>query len=142
MICGLGTDIIGIERVRQSWQRHGQRFLDRVYTADEQAYCLDFAEPAERLAARWAAKEATLKALGSGLIGDMRMHEIEVVRNHLGAPGLRLHGAVAAYAARLGPITTWLSLSHAAGVAVATVIIETATESLPPPPPPSAKDWL
>lgn len=134
MIVGLGSDVIGIERVRDSLTRHGQRFLDRVYSAEEQSYCLGFADPAERLAARWAAKEATLKAMGTGLIGQMRMSEICVSHNHQGAPVLNLSGAVAEFFTQLPAHRLWCTLSHAAGVATATVIIEGLDPSAAPPP--------
>ena len=72
MIRGLGTDLVGIARIRGVWQRHGATFLDRTYTPAEQAYALEAADPAERLAARWAVKEAAMKALGTGWAQGVR----------------------------------------------------------------------
>ena len=126
MILGIGTDVASVSRIGASYQRHGQRFLDRVYSPDEQAYCLRFHDPSERLAARWAAKEAFLKALGSGLVGDARLYEIEVLHDSQGAPQLRWSGAVEKQIAALGPLHAWCSLSHAADLALAMVILERA----------------
>ena len=121
MMIGLGTDLVGIARIRGVFERQGQRFLDRVYTPDEQAYCLAAKDPSERLAARWAAKEAVMKALGTGWTRGVDFRQIEVV-NGMGAPQISLHGNTAAIAAERG-ITRWMvSLSHSDGLAIATVI--------------------
>lgn len=123
MIVGLGTDLVGIERIRQVHARQGQRFLDRVYTAVEQAYCLQARDPAERLAARWAAKEATMKALGTGWTKGVDFRQIAVVSND-GPPGLLLTGTAAVVAAQRNVTRLHVSLSHSDGMAVATVILE------------------
>lgn len=123
MIVGLGTDLVGIERIRGVHLRQGQRFLDRVYTAAEQVYCLAARDPAERLAVRWAAKEAVMKALGTGWAKGVDFRQIEVVSGE-GAPRLALSGEAAAVAARQGIGRLHLSLSHSDGMAVATVITE------------------
>ena len=128
MILGIGNDLIAVDRINDSWQRHGQRFLDRILSSDEQAYCLAHREPAERIAGRWAAKEACLKALGSGLIKDMKMSEIGVSNNQLGAPQIALSGAVASYSQQFPAHTFWCSISHADGFALATVIMEMRPE--------------
>lgn len=126
MIIGLGTDVIGIERLAATYERQGQAFLDRVYTPDEQAYCLAFRQPAERLAGRWAAKEAAMKAFGRGLGQGLTMVEIEVVHDPFGVPRLRLHGRARERATVLGVWRSHCSVSHADGYAVATVILEQA----------------
>jgi holo-[acyl-carrier protein] synthase len=116
----IGVDLIEVDRVGQALARHGQRFLGRVFTEDELAYC---AGRAPELAARWAAKEATAKALGTG-IGQVGWREIEVVRAESGAPGLRLHGAADALARQLGLGEPLLSLSHTREHAIAFVVWE------------------
>lgn len=123
MIVGLGTDLVGIERIRGVFARQGVRFLDRIYTAGEQAYCHAARDPAERLAVRWAAKEAVMKALGTGWAMGVDFRQIEVVSG-AGAPRLALRGEAAAVAARLGVDRLHLSLSHSDGMAIATVIAE------------------
>lgn len=127
MINGLGTDIIEVARIRAIYQRHGQRFLDRIYSANEQTYCLQHQDPAQRLAARWAAKEAFFKALGTGIIGAMRMSDIEVYHDHAGAPQLRAHGIAQECLQQRGSTSCWLSFSHCHDYAVATVILATVS---------------
>jgi holo-[acyl-carrier protein] synthase len=125
MIVGLGTDLVGIERIAAVHQRQGSRFLNRVYTPAEQAYCLAARAPGERLAARWAAKEATMKALGTGWAKGVTFTSIEVVPAGDGQPpSLRLHGPAAARAQMLGATRWHVSLSHSDGLAIATVILE------------------
>jgi holo-[acyl-carrier protein] synthase len=123
MIIGLGTDLVGVERIRAVHQRQGQRFLDKVYTLEEQAYCLSARDPAERLAARWAAKEAVMKALGTGWTQGVDFKHIAVVSS-TAAPRLALSGRAAEVAAGLH-IGAWhVSLSHSDGMAIAVVIAE------------------
>ena len=86
MIVGSGIDIVEIGRIQQSMDRHGKRFLDRVFTAAEQAYCLSKRNSAESLAARFAAKEAGAKALGTGITHGVNWLEIEVAREPSGRP--------------------------------------------------------
>jgi holo-[acyl-carrier protein] synthase len=124
VILGLGTDLVGIKRIAGVHARHGARFLDRVYTSDEQAYCLAAAAPAERLAARWAAKEAAMKALGSGWAKGVTFRDIEVLAAVGGPPRLSLHGQAAELARSLGVSRMHLSLSHSDGLAIATVLLE------------------
>lgn len=124
MIVGMGTDVIGVARVRQLLERHREHFLDRYFSDGERAYCLRARDPSERLAARWAAKEAAMKALGTGWAEGVGFQQIAVERQDSGAPRLVLTGAAADRAAALGSSTSWVSLSHADGIAVATVILE------------------
>ena len=113
-----GVDIIEIGRVRQVLDRWGQRFLDRIFTEAEQAYC---AGRAPNLAARFAAKEATMKALGTGVRG-VSWKDIEVVRHKSGAPSLHLTGRALARFEALGLSHLSLSLSHSRDNAVALVV--------------------
>jgi len=118
----IGVDIIDIERIGQSIDRYGNRFLERVFTEQELGYCNN---RIESLAARWAAKEAVAKALGTG-IGAVNWREIEVVNDTNRRPALRLHGAAADLAAQLGIEEFAISLSHAKDYAVAFVVGEMA----------------
>ncbi len=120
-----GVDIIEISRVRQVLERYGRRFLERVYTPGEIAYCRG--RP-PNLAARFAAKEATMKALGTGVRG-VSWKDIEVVRHESGAPSVKLHGRAERRAQRLGVREISLSLSHSREYAVAFVVVRLGTES-------------
>ncbi|MCA9287967.1 MAG: holo-ACP synthase [Phycisphaerales bacterium] len=117
-----GIDIVPVDRIERLLDQHGPRFLDRCFTPHEREVCLGHARAAERLAARFAAKEAAFKALGTGWSGGIAWTDAEVVTQASGAPALVLHAAAAERAAALG-ITAWfVSLSHAGGMAVASVI--------------------
>ncbi len=124
MIVGSGIDVVEIERIQQSLDRFGQRFLDRIYTKSEQAYCLRKRKAAESLAARFAAKEAGAKALGTGISRGVNWLEIEVLRAPGGRPTLQFHGRAAQIARELGVAHTALSLTHTAELAVASVVVE------------------
>jgi holo-[acyl-carrier protein] synthase len=124
MIVGSGIDLVEIRRIQQSMDRHGRRFLDRVYTAAEQAYCLRKRNSAESFAARFAAKEAGAKALGTGISYGVSWLEIEVVREPSGRPTLRFHGRAAQIATVLGVARAALSITHTADLAMASVVIE------------------
>jgi len=124
MIVGTGIDLIEIERIQQSVDRYGNRFLDRIYTPGEKAYCLSKKQSAESFAARFAAKEAGAKALGTGISRGVSWQEIEVVRAPGGRPQLRFHGRAAGFAARLGATRAALSHTHSRALAMASVILE------------------
>lgn len=124
MIAGTGIDLIEVPRIQHTMDRYGQRFLNRVYLAAEQAYCLRKRKSAESFAARFAAKEAAAKALGTGIGFGVHWLEIEVVRAPSGRPGLRFHGRAAEFAARLGVVRSQLSLTHTNHLAMASVILE------------------
>jgi holo-[acyl-carrier protein] synthase len=124
MIVGSGIDMVEIARIQQSVERFGQRFLDRVYTAAEQAYCLRKRKSAESLAARFAAKEAGAKALGTGISRGVNWLEIEVVREPGGRPALRLHGRAAEIAGKLKVAHAALSITHTADLSMASVVLE------------------
>jgi len=120
LIKAIGVDLIETERVAQSIERFGERYLKRVYTPRELQYCNG---RVDSLAARWAAKEATAKALGSG-IGDVSWQEIEVVSQTNIQPQLQLHGAAADLAAQLDISHFLISLSHTKEHAIAFVVGE------------------
>ena len=124
MIVGSGIDLVEIARIQMSMDRFGQRFLDRVYTAAEQAYCLRKRKAAESFAARFAAKEAGAKALGTGISHGVNWMEIEVAREAGGRPTLQFHGRAAKYAARLGARRAALSITHTTTLAMACVVLE------------------
>jgi holo-[acyl-carrier protein] synthase len=104
--------------------RYGQRFLARVYTPAEQAYCLRKRNSAESFAARFAAKEAGAKALGTGISYGVNWLEIEVVREPSGRPTLKFHGRAAEFAARLGVVHAAVSITHTTDLAMASVVLE------------------
>jgi holo-[acyl-carrier protein] synthase len=124
MIVGSGIDLVEIERIQHSVDRYGARFLNRVYTLAEQAYCLRKRASAESLAARFAAKEAAAKALGTGISYGVNWLEIEVMREPGGRPSVVFHGRAAQIAAMLGVARAALSLSHTAALAMASVVLE------------------
>ncbi len=124
MVVGLGVDIIELERIRAVYDRHGERFLDRILTAAEKAYCLRKVDPVPSLAGRFAVKEAGAKALGTGIARGVAWREIEVVRAPSGAPGLAFHGAAHERAAALGVSRGHVTISHGRDAAVAVVVLE------------------
>jgi holo-[acyl-carrier protein] synthase len=124
MIVGTGIDIAEVPRIRQSIERFGDRFLQRIYTAGEIRYCDSKANRAERYAARFAAKEAAMKALGTGWSHGVRWRDCEVVRLPGGRPSIVFHGKAGEISAKLGVKNAALSLSHTAEQAIAQVILE------------------
>lgn len=124
MIVGIGADIAEINRVEEAITRHGQAFLDRVFTPVEIAYCERHKAKFERYAARFAAKEAAMKALGTGWRRGVRWRDIEVKNEASGKPGLALAGQAAEHAARLGAKRILLSITHSGNLAFAQVILE------------------
>ncbi len=131
-VIGHGVDIVSVSRIRRLLDEHGDRFIARVFTSAEQAYCLERGGAqawagravAAHAAARFAAKEAVLKALGTGLRDGIAWTDIEVTRTAVGEPGVWLEGA-ARRAAEARGITTWrLSLSHTDETAIASAIAE------------------
>jgi len=119
MIVGTGIDIAGGSAHPQAIERFGDRFLQRVYTAGEIRYCDSKANRVERYAARFAAKEAAMKALGTGWSHGVRWRDCEVVRMPGGRPSITFHGKAGEFAARLGMRNAALSLSHTAEQAIA-----------------------
>ena len=117
---GIGTDLVDIDRFRTVLERTPS-LADRVFRADERAYAAQAADPTARLAARFAAKEATLKSLGLGL-GAMALSDIEVVKHDDGRPELVLHGSAADAATEAGAHRFLLTISHTDHLAQATVV--------------------
>ena len=115
-----GVDIIEIHRVKRVFDSYGQRFLDRVFTLEEKRYCRG---RAPQLASRFAAKEAVMKLLGTGVRG-VRWKDVEVTRQRGQAPKIVLHGTALARAERIGLKQIALSLSHSNEFAVASVVVE------------------
>lgn len=124
MIIGLGVDIAEVPRIAEAMERRGQRFLDRVFTPNEVAYCERFINKFERYAGRFAAKEAAMKALGTGWRRGVRWVDFEVVREPSGRPTIALAGEAAKIAAQLGVKRISLSITHTETQALAQVIFE------------------
>jgi holo-[acyl-carrier protein] synthase len=124
MILGIGIDIISVDRIRTFTNRHGDRGRRRLFTPGELADCLGRADPAESLAARFAAKEAFFKAVRAGWGAGGDWTEVEVVRGARGAPSLALRGRAAEAVRTAGATRTHLSLTHAGGIAAAVVVLE------------------
>lgn len=124
MIVGTGIDIAEVPRIRMSIERFGDRFVQRIFTAGEIRYCESKANRVERYAARFAAKEAAMKALGTGWNHGVRWRDCEVVRMPGGRPTMSFHGKAGEIAARLGVKNAALSISHTADQAIAQVILE------------------
>lgn len=116
--------MIEIRRIQQCIDRFGSRFLNRVFTPGEQAYCLRKRNSAESFAARFAAKEAAAKSLGTGISYGVNWLEIEVVREPGGRPSIRFHGRAAEIAGRLGAAHAALSITHTVEFALASVVLE------------------
>jgi holo-[acyl-carrier protein] synthase len=124
LIIGLGVDIAEVPRIQAAIEGRGQRFLDRVFTPNEIAYCERFKNKFERYAGRFAAKEAAMKALGTGWRRGIRWVDLEVVREQSGRPTISLAGEAAKIAAQLGVKRISLSITHTESEALAQVIFE------------------
>lgn len=124
MIVGTGVDLAEVDRIRESVERFGEKFLKRIYTEGEIAYVQRKANKYERYAARFAAKEAGMKAIGTGWRRGVRWQDFEVINLPSGRPTLKLHGVAAEFASRLGVKSIHLSLTHTAQLGLAYVILE------------------
>jgi holo-[acyl-carrier protein] synthase len=124
MIVGLGVDIAEIDRIESAMRRHGHSFVERIFTPAEIAYCERHRNQAERFAGRFAAKEAAMKALGTGWAHGVRWVDIEVVRERGGKPALKLSGVSLEIAGRLGVKNIALTITHSGNTALALVIFE------------------
>lgn len=124
MIVGLGVDIAEVDRMQAAIGRRGESFLKRVFTPAEVAYCERHKMKFERYAARFAAKEATMKALGTGWGNGVRWVDLEVAREPSGKPTMRLHGRARELAEQMGVRNISLSLTHSGNTAFAQVIFE------------------
>lgn len=116
MLDGIGVDLLEVARIRKALDRWGERFLHRVFTQGERDYCKRKAHPEQSLAARFAAKEAVLKAIGTGLSGGISWTDIEVVNDEKGKPGVRLGERIVQ---RIGKRKVLLSISHTKEFAIA-----------------------
>lgn len=124
MIVGLGVDLAEVDRIREAIERHGRRFIDRIYTPAEIRYVESKANRFERYAARFAAKEAGMKAIGTGWKRGVRWQDFEVSNLPSGRPTLQLHGVAAEVAASLSVRNIALSITHTAVEGMAIVILE------------------
>ena len=124
MIVGTGVDLAEVPRIRASIERFGARFIERIYTPAEIAYVERKANRYERYAARFAAKEAGMKAIGTGWRHGVRWRDFEVANLPSGKPTLRLHGVASRVANKLGVRNVSLSLTHTAELGMAHVILE------------------
>lgn len=124
MVLGLGTDLIETRRVEESIKRFGDRFLERIFSPGEIAYCKRKKNAAESFAARFAAKEAGAKALGTGISRGVNWKEFEVKREASGKPSLHLSGRAAELAGAMGVRRIQLSLTHSREFALAVVVVE------------------
>ena len=124
VIVGTGIDIVEVTRIAAAVERFGDRFVNRVFTANEIRYCRSKQNSGERFAARFAAKEAGFKAIGTGWRHGVTWKDVEVGREPGGRPTICFHGRAAEFAARLGVRRASLSISHTAEQAIAHVILE------------------
>ena len=124
MIVGSGVDLCEVQRIKDAIARYGRRFVDRIYTDREIAYAQSKANLYERYAARFAAKEAGMKALGTGWRGGVAWRDFEVTNLPSGRPTLQFHGKAAEYAKKLGVENISLSMTHTSVQAMAIVILE------------------
>jgi holo-[acyl-carrier protein] synthase len=124
MIVGTGVDLAEVPRIRASIERFGDRFIRRIFTAAEIAYVERKANRYERYAARFAAKEAGMKAIGTGWKRGVTWQDFEVANLPSGKPTLRFHGVAAEFASQLGVKNVSLSLTHTAELGMAHVILE------------------
>ena len=124
MIVGPGVDLAEVDRIQRSIERYGEKFIKRIYTPGEIAYVERKANKFERYAARFAAKEAGMKAIGTGWRHGVTWQDFEVANLRTGKPTLLFHGAAARYAERLGVKNVALSITHTAALGMAHVILE------------------
>ena len=124
MIVGIGIDVVDIERMRRAMNRQKDRFVQRVFTASEQDFCNSHRDPVPHYAARFAAKEALFKALGTGWDRGVTWLDAEVKREHRASPSIHLGGEAGKISESLGTARVHLSLSHSESSAAAVVILE------------------
>jgi len=124
IVVGLGLDIAEIDRIEAAITRHGAPILERLYTPAEAAYCESHRNKFERYAGRFAAKEAAMKALGTGWRRGVRWRDIEVIRERSGKPSLALKGTANRIAEELGTKNIFLTITHSGNLALAEVIFE------------------
>ena len=118
-IIGIGTDIIECERIGRMVEKHGEHFVNRVFTEAEVRYCSERRNGDQHFAGRWAAKEAVLKALGTGWIVGIAWQDVEIANKPSGRPVIQLHGGAAEIAKERGIQEVQISISHCQAYAVA-----------------------
>ncbi len=124
MIHAIGTDLVDLDRIRRILESEPDRFLQRILTGTERGYCESLGDPAGAVGARFAAKEAVMKCLGTGWSQGLSWREIEVVRDPEGAPSIRLTGRAAEIAENLGIERIFISLSHTPDHSLAMAVAE------------------
>ena len=122
MIIGLGTDIVEIVRIGQMIERHGELFLQRVYTEEEIRYCQRRKECYQHFAGRWAAKEAVMKTLGTGWVRGVGWQNIEVLTKKSGQPTIHIRGSAVDLARKMGIQEVLITISHCRAYATATAV--------------------
>ena len=128
MIKGVGIDIMDISRIEKQILKHGRRFIDRVFSSEEIAYCETKVHRSRHYAARFAAKEAVMKALGTGLGRGMSWHDVVIISDEQGQPAVRLSRKARELAEEMGVGRAHISLSHSHDNAVAMVMLESHDE--------------
>lgn len=123
-VLGIGVDLVEAQRIEHSLERFGERFLHRVFTAGEIAYCQSMKYPARHFAARFAAKEAVSKAFSTGIGKSMGWKDIDVHRQESGQPYVVLEGGAKELARARGVVHVWITLSHTDHHAVAMIVLE------------------
>ena len=124
MIVGIGTDIVEVDRIRESHEKFGVKFLDRILRPPERKYCLSHTDPAPHIAARFAAKEAIAKAFGTGIGESLGWRDMEIVREDSGKPTAKIHGQAQSLLQQIGATQLHISLSHTRQHATATAVLE------------------
>lgn len=124
MIIGIGLDLAETSRIKAAVAAHGDRFLQRIFTQEELAYCRGTSCPDLRFAGHFAAKEACAKALGVGIGARAKWRDMEVTRDAAGQPTIRLTGAAGQQAGSLGVANVFLSITHTGDHAAAMVVLE------------------
>jgi holo-[acyl-carrier protein] synthase len=122
LIVGLGTDIVEIVRIGEMIDRHGEAFLNRIYTQEEIRYCQKRKHCNEAFAGRWAAKEAVMKALGTGFIRGIGWQDIEILAEKSGKPFVNIQGGAGEHAKKIGVERILITISHCRAYATATAI--------------------
>lgn len=122
-IFGIGIDVIEVERIEEAIAEFGERFLERIFTEGERAYCSRQKRPPVHYAARWAAKEAVSKAFGTGIGSQLGWHDIEIRRRPSGEPELVLQGRGQTFADEQGVHQVKISLTHAKSYAAANAVV-------------------
>ena len=123
VLVGLGCDLVEVQRIRDVLERHGDHFLDRVFTAEERAYCMSMAQPHKHLAARWAAKEAISKTFITGIGAELSWKSMSIYHGERAEPRVRLDDKAAALLAHVGGTHIHVSLSHTETTAMAVAAI-------------------